>query len=114
MNAEREPAAESVETRILEIARAHLRKFGAARTTVVGVAHEAGMTHANVYRYFASKTALYEEITASWLRPIEARLRQTAEGAGGDALLQHPLDFRLDAGAVPLRAGAALRQRLDQ
>jgi AcrR family transcriptional regulator len=81
MNAEQRPAAESVETRILEIARAHLRKFGAARTTIVGVAHEAGMTHANVYRYFASKTALYEEITASWLRPIEARLRQAAEGA---------------------------------
>jgi AcrR family transcriptional regulator len=81
MNAEQGPAAESVEARILEIARAHLRKFGAARTTIVGVAHEAGMTHANVYRYFASKTALYEEITASWLRPIEARLRQAAEGA---------------------------------
>ena len=81
MNAEQGPAAESVETRILEIARAHLRKFGAARTTIVGVAHEAGMTHANVYRYFASKTALFEEITASWLRPIEARLRQAAEGA---------------------------------
>jgi AcrR family transcriptional regulator len=81
MNAEQGPAVESVETRILEIARAHLRKFGAARTTIVGVAREAGMTHANVYRYFASKTALYEEITASWLRPIEARLRQAAEGA---------------------------------
>lgn len=81
MNAEQEPAADSVETRIIEIARAHLRRFGAARTTIVGVAREAGMTHANVYRYFSSKTALYEEITASWLRPIEARLRQAAEGA---------------------------------
>jgi AcrR family transcriptional regulator len=81
MNAEQEPAADSVETRIIEIARAHLRRFGAARTTIVGVAREAGMTHANVYRYFASKSALYEEITASWLRPIEARLRQAAEGA---------------------------------
>ena len=56
-----------------------MRKFGAARATVVGVAHEAGMTHANVYRYFPSKTALLEEITAAWLRPIEARLREAAE-----------------------------------
>ena len=74
-------AAESVEARILEIARAHVRRFGAARATVVGVAQEAGMTHANVYRYFPSKTALFEEITASWLRPIESRLREAAEGA---------------------------------
>ncbi|MGD1016960.1 MAG: TetR/AcrR family transcriptional regulator [Roseiarcus sp.] len=72
-------APDSVEARIVEIAREHVRKFGAARATVVGVAHEAGMTHANVYRYFPSKTALLEEITAAWLRPIEARLREAAE-----------------------------------
>jgi len=74
-------AAESVEARILEIARAHIRRFGSARATVVGVAHEAGMTHANLYRYFPSKASLFEEITASWLRPIETRLREAAEGA---------------------------------
>jgi AcrR family transcriptional regulator len=73
--------AESMETRLLDVARAHVRKFGAARTTVVGIAAEAGMTHANVYRYFPSKVELLEEITASWLRPIEARLREAAEGA---------------------------------
>ena len=39
------------------------------------------MTHANVYRYFPSKAALFEEITASWLRPIETRLREAAEAA---------------------------------
>jgi AcrR family transcriptional regulator len=77
----RSSSSEPVEARILEIARAHLRKFGAARTTVVGVAQEAGMTHANVYRYFPSKEALFEEVTASWLRPLEARLREAADGA---------------------------------
>ena len=39
------------------------------------------MTHANVYRYFPSKAALMEEITVSWLRPLEARLREAADGA---------------------------------
>ena len=73
--------AESHETRLVEIARAHVRKFGHARTTVVGVAAEAGMTHANVYRYFPSKTALLDEVVASGLRPLEARLREAAEGA---------------------------------
>lgn len=77
----RSAASEPVETRILDIAREHLRKFGAARTTVVGIAQQAGMTHANVYRYFASKEALFEEINASWLRPLEARLREAADGA---------------------------------
>ena len=72
---------EANEARILEIARAHVRRFGHARTTVVGVAADAGMTHANVYRYFASKTALLDEVVASSLRPLEARLREAAEGA---------------------------------
>jgi len=71
---------DSVEARILEVARAHIRRFGVARATIVGVAHDAGMTHANVYRYFPSKATLFEEITASWLRPIETRLREVADG----------------------------------
>jgi AcrR family transcriptional regulator len=62
-------SAEPVEARVLEIARAHVRKFGPARTTIVGIARDAGMTHANVYRHF------------SWLRPLETRLREAADGA---------------------------------
>jgi AcrR family transcriptional regulator len=77
----RPPAPEPVENRILAVAAEHVRRFGAARTTIVGVAAEAGMTHANVYRYFPSKIALMEEITAAWLRPLEAKLREAAEGA---------------------------------
>jgi AcrR family transcriptional regulator len=74
-------ANETIETRILDVARAHVRKFGSARTTVVGLAADAGMTHANVYRYFPSKLALLDEVTASWLRPLEAILRDAADGA---------------------------------
>jgi AcrR family transcriptional regulator len=70
-----------VEARILDIALAHVRLYGAARTTIVGIAREAGMTHANVYRYFPSKEALFDEVTSAWLRPLEARLREAAEGA---------------------------------
>jgi AcrR family transcriptional regulator len=75
------PPAEPNEARLVDIARAHVRKFGHARTTVVGVAADAGMTHANVYRYFPSKTALLDEVVASGLRPLEARLREAADGA---------------------------------
>jgi AcrR family transcriptional regulator len=75
------PPPEPVEARIAEIARQHIRRFGAQRTTIVGIAQEAGMTHANVYRYFPSKRELFEELTAAWLRPLEARLREAADGA---------------------------------
>ena len=74
------PLQESAEARIAEIARAHIKKFGAGRATVVGIAAEAGMTHANVYRYYPTKMELFEEITASWLRPLEAQLREAADG----------------------------------
>jgi AcrR family transcriptional regulator len=77
----RTQSTEPVEARVMEIAREHVRKFGPSRTTIVGIAQEAGMTHANVYRYFASKEALFEEMTTSWLRPLEARLREAADGA---------------------------------
>src|SRR5271165_3560610 len=75
------PPTEANEARLVDIARAHVRKFGHARTTVVGVAADAGMTHANVYRYFPSKSALLDEVVASGLRPLEARLREAADGA---------------------------------
>lgn len=71
--------AESTEARLLAIALRHFRRDGAARTTVVRIAEEAGMTHANVYRYFPSKAALIEEVTAAWLKPIEAEVRVIAE-----------------------------------
>ena len=74
-------APEPQEARLLALAAEHVRRFGAARVTVVGVAAEAGMTHANVYRYFPSKQALLEEVTAAWLRPLEAKLREAADGA---------------------------------
>ena len=95
---------EPIEARLLDVARAHVRRFGAARTTIVGIAAEAGMTHANVYRYFPSKAELFEEITASWLRPLEARLREAADGAD-------PAYDKLER--MLLAVHRAYRQRLD-
>lgn len=73
--------ASSGEARILETARAHVQKFGAKRVTIVAIAEELGMSHANVYRHFPSKAALLDAVTQAWLRPLEARLREVAEGA---------------------------------
>jgi AcrR family transcriptional regulator len=71
--------AESTDVRILQVAAEHVRKFGASRTTVVGIAAEAGMSHANVYRYFPSKMSLLEALTEQWLRPLEVGLHEIAD-----------------------------------
>lgn len=70
----------AADQRILELAADHLRRFGPARTTIVGIAEAAGMSHANVYRYFPSKQALFEAVTALWLKPLERELRLIVEG----------------------------------
>jgi AcrR family transcriptional regulator len=76
----RSPHQPSADVRILELASEHIRRYGASRLTVVSVAEELGMSHANVYRYFPSKAALLEAVTAHWLKPIETELRTVAEG----------------------------------
>lgn len=76
----RHQPAEPVDVRIIEIAADHIRKFGLRRTTIVAIAEEAGMSHANIYRYFPSKAALVEAVTDHWLRPVEAGLREIADG----------------------------------
>ncbi len=75
------PAALETATdlRILELAAEHIRRFGIERTSVTGIAEAAGMSHANVYRYYPSKTALFDEITAAWLKSLEAGLRIIAD-----------------------------------
>jgi AcrR family transcriptional regulator len=70
---------EPTDARILRIAADHVRKFGLERTTVVSIAAEAGMSHANVYRYFPSKELLVDALTDNWLKPIEAGLHEIAD-----------------------------------
>ena len=67
------------DARLVEIAAAHLRARGAPHVTIVAIAEEAGMSHANVYRYFPSKAALLEAVTQAWLTPLEQELRIVAD-----------------------------------
>jgi AcrR family transcriptional regulator len=68
----------AADARLLAIASDHVRRFGSRRLTVVAVAEEAGMTHANVYRYFASKEALLDAVAGAALKPIERLLSDIA------------------------------------
>lgn len=70
----------SVDARLLAIAAEKLRSGGRQAVTVVSVAEMAGMTHANVYRYFQSKAALIDAVAAQWLKGLEATIASIAEG----------------------------------
>ncbi|HWG06817.1 MAG TPA: TetR/AcrR family transcriptional regulator [Beijerinckiaceae bacterium] len=72
--------AETIDVKILCVAADHLRRFGLTRTTIVAIAADVGMSHANVYRYFPSKEALIDAVAAQWLKPIESGLRDIADG----------------------------------
>ena len=73
------PTSLSTDARLLAIASDHLARLGPKRVTVVAVAAEAGMTHANVYRYFPSKDALLDAVAGRWLRDLEAELAGIAD-----------------------------------
>ena len=75
----RASSSESTDVRLLDLAAEHIRQHGLARTTVVAIAREADMSHANVYRYFPSKEALVDAVTAQWLKPVEAGLREISD-----------------------------------
>lgn len=50
---------DAVLARILEVARKHFAEKGFAQTTLIGIGHEAGMTHTALYSYVDSKVDLY-------------------------------------------------------
>lgn len=60
--------------RLLTIAAEHLQRSGRSRVRLVAVAEEAGMTHANVYRYFSSRDDMLDAVVAAALKPVEAHL----------------------------------------
>ncbi len=71
-------SAEGAHARLLALAEDEIRRHGVRRMRVTTVAQAAGMTHANVYRYFPSRLALADAVIAAWLKPIEAMLLDAA------------------------------------
>jgi AcrR family transcriptional regulator len=71
--------------RILKTAADLLRRHGPAKTTVVDVARALDMSHANVYRHFASKAELQDAVADRWLKaisePLQAIVRSKAKAS---------------------------------
>lgn len=86
-SADGEPESKGAETRerILAAAEDLLRKHGIAKTSVVDVARALEMSHANVYRHFASKSELQDAVAERWLTKIMTPLRAIVAEEGDAA-----------------------------
>lgn len=69
-------------TRIADAAEGLFRRLGYQKTAVADIARECGMSPANVYRFFPSKSAINEAIAQRLLSGIEAEVRDRAAGPG--------------------------------
>jgi AcrR family transcriptional regulator len=54
-------------TRILDCAERLFRHYGYAKTTVADIAKDLGMSTANIYRFFASKTEIHQAVCGRML-----------------------------------------------
>ncbi|KAF0227539.1 MAG: TetR family transcriptional [Beijerinckiaceae bacterium] len=71
---------EGTRARLLAAAALEIRLIGPKRMTISGLAGRLGMSHANVYRYFADKQAIIDAVLNVWLRGLETRLQEIVDG----------------------------------
>lgn len=73
-------AKSSSETRglILQTAENLLRRYGNDKLTVVDIARALSMSHANVYRYFKTKSEILDAIIDQWLSKLEQFVEEIA------------------------------------
>jgi AcrR family transcriptional regulator len=71
--------ARKTRARILAAAEKRFRHYGFGKTTIVDIADDCAMSHANVYRFFRNKTELLDAIAAAWLAKSERVCRDVAE-----------------------------------
>lgn len=68
--------ADETRARILKEAERLFRHFGYSKTTVADIAEACGMSSANVYRFFASKSQINEAICNLIISDLESRLHK--------------------------------------
>jgi AcrR family transcriptional regulator len=74
--------AEAMRSRIEEVAERLFRSMGYQKTAVADIARELGMSPANVYRFYPSKSAINEAIAQRTLGAMLAEIETLARGPG--------------------------------
>jgi AcrR family transcriptional regulator len=74
--------SDDTRARIMETAETLFRRMGFAKTAVADIASELGMSPANVYRFFPSKTAIVQAICQRCLSELETKVWAVARGRG--------------------------------
>ncbi len=70
--------ARKTRARILAAAESRFKHYGYAKTTIIEIANDCLMSHANVYRFFRNKTDIIDAIAAEWLHKSEKICRDVA------------------------------------
>lgn len=82
MNVRVKETADETRERIARAAEELFRRMGFAKTAVADIAAELGMSPANVYRFFPSKTAIVDNICTRCLLESEVRVAEAAASGG--------------------------------
>lgn len=73
---------EETRNKILEETEKLYRHYGYAKTTIADISEACGMSSANIYRFFPSKSVLTEAICSKVINGIEQHLREVAHSPG--------------------------------
>lgn len=92
------PKTETTRAQITEAALRLFSQQGYEHTTIVGIAQEAGLSRATVYRHFSGKREILLELLRTWLDVMEY-IRRTGEPKGSS-----PWDLLTEGGAQVIRA----------
>jgi AcrR family transcriptional regulator len=65
------PYARKTRELILAAAEKRFKHYGFTKTTIVDIADDCAMSHANVYRFFRNKTEIVDAIASGWLAKSE-------------------------------------------
>jgi AcrR family transcriptional regulator len=93
---------EATRARIADVAEQLFRSMGYQKTAVADIARELGMSPANIYRFYASKSAINETITARLLEGVSLKLEALAAGGGSAEARLHAITQELLASSTTL------------
>lgn len=104
MRPSQDPATtDQVRESILNVAETRLMRFGFHKTTMAEIADDAGMSAANLYRYFENKNDIIEECASRIVDRRLERLRKVAHDpktSAGEKLVKYALELVDDGHAV--------------